>query len=165
MITSEDINEIVGFGKAILENMPAVHGACLYISAMLVAMINDNTDLKAKLVTGSLAVKGTTIFSHSPITKLLSSGSDSMSSWDGHSWVNVSDIIFDFSVFRTVYSEITPNDIQQVFNETFGQISYLIGQNNKLEEMQVIYTQLEELTDADVTALIQSADHIGLINC
>jgi hypothetical protein len=88
-----------------------------------------------------------------------------MSSWDGHSWVNVSGIIFDFSVFRTVYSEITPNDIQQLFNETFGQISYLIGQNNKLDEMQVIYTQAEELTDTHVTTLIQSADHIRLINC
>jgi hypothetical protein len=165
MITSEEINEIVESGKLILEKMPPVHGACLYISAMLVGMINDNTELNAKLVTGSLAVKGKTIFSHSSITKLLSSGNDSMSSWDGHSWVSVSGIIFDFSVFRTVYSEITQNDIQKLFNETFGQIAYLVGQKNKLDEMQVVYTQVEELTDSHVTVLIQSADHMGLINC
>ncbi|MEL0610451.1 hypothetical protein [Vibrio echinoideorum] len=165
MITSEDINEIVESGKVILEKMPPVHGACLYISAMLVAMINDNTDLNAKLVTGSLSVKGKTIFSHSPISKLLSLGTDSMSSWDGHAWVSVSGLVFDFSVFRTVYSEITPSDIKKLFNEIFGQIAFLVGQKNKLDEMQVIYTQAEELTDSHVTTLIQSADHMGLINC
>lgn len=165
MITSEEINEIVESGKAILEKMPPVHGACLYISAMLVAMINDNTELNAKLVTGSLSVKGKTIFSHSPISQLLSSGSDSMSRWDGHSWVSVSGLVFDFSVFRTVYLEITPSDIQKLFNEVFGQIAFLVGQKNKLDEMQVIYTQAEELTDSHVTTLIQSADHMGLINC
>lgn len=65
MITYQDINEIVENGKVILEKMPPVHGACLYISAMLVAMINDNTNLNAKLVTGSLSVQDKTIFSHS----------------------------------------------------------------------------------------------------
>jgi hypothetical protein len=165
MITSEEITKIVESGKVILEKTPPVHGACLYISAMLVAMINNGSDLNAKLVTGSLAVKDKIIFSHSPITKLLSSGNDSISSWDGHSWVSVSGIIFDFSVFRTVYSKITPSDIQQLFNETFGQIAYLVGQKNKLDEMQVIYTHAEELTDSHVTTLIQSANHIGLINC
>lgn len=88
-----------------------------------------------------------------------------MSSWDGHSWVSVSGLIFDFSVFRTVYSEITPSDIQKLFNEVFGQIVFLVGQKNKLDEMQVIYTQVEELTDSHVTTLIRSADHMGLINC
>lgn len=165
MITSEEINEIVESGKVILEKMPPIHGACLYISAMLVAMINDNSDLNAKLVTGSLSVKGKTIFNHSPIAKLLSSGSDSMSSWDGHSWVSVSGLIFDFSVFRTVYSEITPSDIKKLFNEVFGQMAFLVSTKNKLDEIQVIYTQAEELTDSHVTTLIQSADHMGLINC
>lgn len=165
MITSENISEIVESGRIILEKMPPVHGACLYISAMLVAMINDNTELDAKLITGSLTVKGKTIFSHSPIKKLLSSGSNSMSSWDGHSWVSVSGIIFDFSLFRTIFSEITPSETQQLFHDIFGQIAYLVGQKNKLDEMDVIYSQVEELTDLHVTTLIQSAGQIGLINC
>ena len=64
MISSQDISEIVESGRVILEKMPPIHGGCLYISALLVAMINDNTELDAKLVTGSLAVEGKTIFSH-----------------------------------------------------------------------------------------------------
>ncbi len=52
-----------------------------------------------------------------------------------------------------------------MFLNLFGDISYLVGQSNKLSEMGVVYKQCEELTDLNVTALIQSADRLGLINC
>lgn len=165
MISSQDISEIVDSGRVILENMPPIHGGCLYISAMLVAMINDNTELDAKLVTGSLVVEGKTIFSHSDIAGAFSTGNEVLSSWDGHAWVSISGLIFDFSIFRTIYSEQTPKNIAEIFSKIFGDKSYLVGQSNKLNEMGVVYKQRELLTDSNVTALIQSADRLGLINC
>ncbi len=164
MISSQEISEIVENGRVILERMPPIHGGCLYISALLVAMINDNTELDAKLVTGSLVVKDKTIFSHSDIGGVFSTGNDGLSSWDGHAWVSISGIIFDFSIFRTIYSEQTPKIISDTFLNLFGDISYLVGQSNKLNEMGVVYKQCEELTDSNVTSLIQSADRLGLIN-
>ena len=165
MISSQNISEIVESGRVILEKMPPIHGGCLYISALLVAMINDNTELDAKLVTGSLAVEGTTIFSHSDIAGAFSTGNDVLSSWDGHAWVSISGVIFDFSIFRTIYSDQTPQKISDMFLNLFGDVSYLVGQSNKLGEMGVVYKQCEKLTDSNVTALIQSADRLGLINC
>ncbi|RBO82648.1 hypothetical protein [Marinomonas aquiplantarum] len=164
MISSQEISEIVENGREILDIMPPMHGGCLYISAMLVAMINDNTELDAKLVTGSLVVEGKTIFSHSNIAGIFSTGNDVLSSWDGHAWVTVYGIIFDFSIFRTIYSDQTPKNISDLFMKKFDDVSYLISQPNKLNEIGVIYNQCEELTSSNVTSLIQSADKLGLIN-
>ncbi|MGI2108992.1 hypothetical protein ACRN9C_06275 [Shewanella frigidimarina] len=164
MVSSQEITEIVEFGLVILDKMPPIHGGCLYISAMLVAMINDHTELDAKLVTGSLSVEGKTIFSHSDIAGAFCTGNDVLSSWDGHAWVSISDIVFDFSIFRTIYSNQTPKKISDIFFKIFGDISYLVGKTNKLNEMGVVYKQCEELTDSNVTALIQSANRIGLVN-
>lgn len=164
MISSQDISEIVESGRVILERMPPIHGGCLYVSVLLVAMINDNTELNAKLVTGSLVVENTTVFSHSNIAEIFDEESDVLSSWDGHAWVSISGIIFDFSIFRTIYSGQTPKAISDMFLRIFGEISYLVGQSNKLTELGVVYDQREELTDTHVSALIQSADKLGLIN-
>ena len=164
MISSQEISKIVESGRVILEKMTPMHGGCLYISAMLVAMINDNTELDAKLVTGSLAIKDKTIFGYSDIASVFSSGNDVLPSWDGHAWVSISDLICDFSIFRTIYSDQTPQDISGTFFEIFGNVSYLVGQLKKLNEMGVVYKQCEELTDFHVTTLIKSADRLGLIN-
>ena len=50
------------------------------------------------------------------------------------------------------------------FFEIFGNVSYLVGQFKKLNEMGGVYKQCEELTDFHVTTLIKSADRLGLIN-
>ncbi|AKU54678.1 hypothetical protein ACTBAC_004499 [Vibrio parahaemolyticus] len=164
MISSQEISEIVKSGRIILERMPPIHGGCLYISALLVAMINDNSELNAKLVTGSLVVNETTVFSHANISDVFDSGASTSCSWDGHAWVSISGIIFDFSIFQTIYSDQTPKKISDMFLKIFGEISYLVGQPSKLNEMGVFYDQREVLTDSNVTALIQSADKLGLIN-
>ncbi|MDW1916592.1 hypothetical protein [Vibrio sp. Vb0349] len=164
MISSQEISEIVKNGRVILDRMRPIHGGCLYISALLVAMINDHTELNAKLVTGSLVVEDTTIFSHSNIAGTFVTDNDVLSNWNGHAWVSISGIIFDFSIFRTIYSGQTPKAISDMFLRIFGDLSYLVGQPKKLSEMGVVYEQREELTDANVTALIQSADRLGLIN-
>ena len=165
MISSQEISEIVEYGHVILEKMSPIYGGCLYISALLVGVINDNTELDAKLVTGSLAVEGVTIFSHSNISCVLSTDSDVSFSWNGHAWVSISGIIFDFSLFKTICSDQTPEKISDTFSTLFGSSSYLIGQPNKLSEIGVVYKQYEELTNSNVTTLIQSAERLGLIDC
>ncbi|HAS8493025.1 TPA: hypothetical protein I7732_21605 [Vibrio vulnificus] len=104
------------------------------------------------------------MFSDANVSKIFDSGASTLCSWDGHAWVSISGIIFDFSIFQTIYSNQTPKNISDMFLKIFGEISYLVGQPSKLNEMGVFYNQKEVLTDANITALIQSADKLGLIN-
>jgi hypothetical protein len=151
--------------EVIIEKFRPSHGACLYMSALLVAMINDHLRIKAKFVTGSLSVEGVTIFSHSPIKENISQNENYISSWDGHAWVYVPGFIIDLSIFQTIYSRITPVQIQNIFSKQFNHnVNYLIGQESKLIKMGFCYTEFEVLNDDHATLFINNVHRLGLIN-
>ena len=163
MIVSEDISQIVDSARVILDRMPRVYGECLYISALFVAMINDNTKLDAKLVVGSLVVQDEIIFNHSDIASAISPSGDILRNWGGHAWVSISDTIYDFSIFRAIHSKYKPEVISNILN-LFDDTSYLIYDSNELKKIGVVYKQYEELTDSDILMLLQSAERLDLIN-
>ncbi|WP_421385887.1 hypothetical protein [Aeromonas veronii] len=118
----------------------------------------------AKFVTGSLSVAGFTVFSHQPI-KLLLTNKCVFSQWDGHSWIEIDDIVFDLSLFRTVFSSATPPYIQSLFDTRVDRrAAYLIGQKSKLSEIGIQYMALELLSEDDATIFIKNADRMKLIN-
>jgi len=163
MIVSEDISQIVDSARVILDRMPRVYGECLYISALFVAMINDNTKLDAKLVVGSLVVQDEIIFNHSDIASAISPSGDILRNWGGHAWVSISGTIYDFSIFRAIHSKYKPEVISNILN-LFDDTSYLIYDSNELKKIGVVYKQYEELTDSDILMLLQSAERLDLIN-
>ncbi|MEG1211223.1 MAG: hypothetical protein RR068_03465 [Hafnia sp.] len=164
MTRSELLQEVLYIAENITQNFKPVSGGCLYMSAILAAMMNDHFPVEPRLVTGSLSVEGTKIFSHSPIKPALNQASDVISQWDGHSWVEVDDFIFDLSIFRTVFSKAVSPHIQRLFDARFPRgTAYLIGQRNKLIEMGIEYISLELLSDDDATIFIQNSDKMGLI--
>ena len=156
--------KIADMAEMIIEKFKPTHGACLYMSALLVAMINDHLTTKAKFVTGTLNVGGITIFSHSPLKEILSSNENYISDWDGHAWVSVPGFIIDLSIFQTIYSEKTPNRIQNAFSSRLDRHpKYLIGQESKLVKTGIIYKELEVLNDDHATLFIENADRLGLL--
>lgn len=165
MTQNELVQEVLYMAENITQNFKPVDGSCLYMSAILAAMINDHLPVATRFVTGSLSVAGSKIFAHQPIKPKLNQKSGLIAQWDGHAWVEVDDLIFDLSIFRTVFSTAASPHIQTLFEERFDRgTAYLIGQNHKLIEMGVEYTSLELLSDDDATIFIQNADRIGLIN-
>lgn len=164
-IEPEQIYEIAEMAEIIVEKFSPVPGACLYMSALMTAMINDHLHIEAKFVTGSLSVDNVKIFSHSPLKENISLPENYTASWNGHAWVCVPGFIIDLSIFQTIYSKATPGRIQQIFSNRFGHnINYLIGQESKLIKMGVCYTELEFLNDDHATLFIQNAHLLGLLD-
>ena len=165
MTRSELVNEVLYMAENITQNFKPVDGSCLYMSAMLAAMINDHLAVETRFVTGSLSVAESKIFAHQPIKLILNQKKGVIADWDGHAWVEVDDLIIDLSLFRTVFSKAASPRIQGLFEARFERnTAYLVGQKHKLIEMGVEYTPLELLSDDDATIFIQNADRMGLIN-
>lgn len=165
MHTREYLQEIQGMMIYLLGKTNKKEGACLYMGALLYAAIQDNLPVTPRFVTGSLTLKKRLVFSHEPIQSVLISGRDFSGRWDGHSWVEVEDYIFDPSIFWTIYSQSTPQDLQTEFENTFnGKHSFLIGSRTKLEKLGVIYKVYEELSNADITILINSGCVAGFFD-
>lgn len=164
MLSDNDKSTIVISADVTVEKMKPVHGGCLYYSSMYSALVGDHTNLKPRLVIGSLIVSGETVFRHTPLKNLLDSGSDIISQWDGHAWVEISDFVCDLSIFQTIYSAQTPKKIKGIFEDLFSpDKKYIIGQKSKLEGIDMFYTPEEVLEDKHINLLINSAHKIGLI--
>lgn len=165
MTQSELVHEALCMAEVITQNFKPIDGSCLYMSALLAAMITDHLPREARFVTGSLEVAGSTIFSHTPIKPKLTQNSHVIKQWDGHAWVELDDFIFDLSIFRTIFSRASPPRIQSLFEARFHRdTAYLVGQKCKLIEKEMEYTALEQLSDDDATTLIQNAKKMQLIN-
>lgn len=165
MTRSELVQEVLYMAEDITQNFKPVDGSCLYMSAMLAAMMNDHLSVETRFVTGSLSVAESKIFAHQPIKPILSQKEGVIGKWDGHAWVEVDDLIIDLSLFRTVFSKVASPRIQSLFEARFERgTAYLVGQKHKLIEMGVEYTPLELLSDDDATIFIQNAGRMGLIN-
>ncbi|MGS4881301.1 hypothetical protein [Photobacterium damselae] len=165
MTRKELVHEVLYMAEDITKKFKPVDGSCLYMSAILAAMISDNLSVEPRFVTGSLSVAGSKVFSHQPIKPALNQKSGLIAQWDGHSWVEVDDLIFDLSIFRTVFSEVATLRIKSLFEARFDRrTAYLIGQKSTLIEMGIEYTPLELLSDDDASIFIQNAVRLGLIN-
>lgn len=165
MITKEEVSELCEMLEVLIERFKNLHGSCLYMSSLLAACINDHTDMSAEVVAGSLKVAGKTVFSDTPILPSLNNADGNvLGSWDGHSWVQVFGLILDPSIFRTIYSSITPKPIAELFVQRFGNNqNYLIGQSHKLKEIDVIYTAKEKFDNKHIDILINSAHAMGAV--
>lgn len=84
--------------------------------------------------------------------------------WSGHAWVTIDGLICDLSLFQAVASEISSHEIKMIIENMFpNSPTYLIGQETKLREIEVIYSPEEILDDKHVTMLIQNAERLGLL--
>ncbi len=166
MISREEVSELCEILEVLIERFKHLHGSCLYMSSLLAACINDHTDMNAEVVTGSLKVADKTVFSDTPILPVLNNAKGNVFDiWDGHSWVQVSGLILDPSIFRTIYSTATPESVAKLFVQRFGNNqNYLIGQSHKLKEIDVVYTAKERFENKHIDMLIKSADAMGAIS-
>lgn len=99
----EKISIAVQLIKEILANVPYKPFFCLPLSALLYANLKDNHNINTRFVTGNLLYKKGIIFKQD---FSLSDARDGIyREWSGHAWVEMEDLIFDLSFFRTLYSD------------------------------------------------------------
>ncbi|ENY0908440.1 hypothetical protein ACFVGI_000884 [Serratia marcescens] len=158
----EVIGEIQEMLSSVIDVSTHKNGACLYMGALLFAMINSRYHARAKLVTGSLTLNNRIVFSHEPIQPILNSGMDFSGQWSGHAWVEVGGYIVDPSIFLTIYSPTTTLELQKLFREKFKEkCNYLIDMDENLYAKCIFYKRLEILTDKDATILINNGADLG----
>lgn len=60
MTRNELVQEALYMAENITQNFRPVDGSCLYMSALLAAMMNDQFSVETRFVTGSLSIAGYT---------------------------------------------------------------------------------------------------------
>ncbi|HHF0555374.1 TPA: hypothetical protein ACPHT2_005099, partial [Vibrio antiquarius] len=105
-------------------------GMCLYTSALLTSYINNETEMRAKLVAGSLFIDKMNVFVHTPINSILETKGEDAFKWSGHAWVEVDEMILDPSIIKTI-SLLYPNSVAESVFRSCSQVNSAIIVNRK----------------------------------
>lgn len=161
-LTKEDYDLIFDSAESVLYNIPPSPYCCAPMSAIWTAMIRDHTDIPAYMVAGSLDMMGKRIFGNNMNAHDMSQTfSESKLDWDGHCWVVFGDCIGDISLFRTAYSEYTPELLGKMIRSQFGEgRGMLLATPSKLLEHGLVYTPNYVLKDSQITGLVKSIELI-----
>ena len=161
-LKDQDYGLIVDLAEKVLSDFPAIHNCCAPMSAIWTAMIRHYTDIPVHMVAGSLDMRGKRIFGHTMNTDDMSQTfSESNLDWQGHCWVVFGDCIGDISLFRTAYSEHTPEWLGEMISSQFGEgRGMLLGTPSQLLKYGLVYTPSYVLQDSEITGLLSSVEFI-----
>jgi hypothetical protein len=157
-LTQEDYGVIVESAKHVLLNFPLIPNCCAPMSAIWTAMIRDHTDIPVHMVAGNLDMMGKRIFGDNKnMSDMNQAFSESNLDWDGHCWVVFGDYIGDISIFRTAYSEQSPEWLGKMVRTRFGEgRGMLLATPSQILEHGLIYTPSYVLKDLEITGLVKS---------
>jgi hypothetical protein len=161
-LTQEDYDLIVDSAKSVLDYFPSIHNCCVQMSALWTILIRDHTDIPVHMVAGNLDMMGRRIFGNNMNAHDMSKSlSESNLDWDGHCWVVFGDRIGDISLFRTAYSEHTPEWLGEMIRSKFGEDrGMLLATPSNLLEYGLVYTPSYVLQDSEITDLARSIELI-----
>jgi hypothetical protein len=153
-LTEENILFLQDIIKEALNGLPKSAFNCGAASAILAAMILDNSEIPATVIAGHLDYNSTRLFN---CYENLPSSTDGMEIWDGHCWVEIKDLIIDISIFRTIYDGEFPKKIYDDIIVQFGTgHGALLGSPKNLKDAGFIYTPCFNLTENQINGLIRS---------
>jgi hypothetical protein len=99
-----DFASLVQATKELQVCFKPVPGACVVMSALLIARVQSLTKTPVYMVAGTLSVARKRIFGTDGPIDGAKVFSQSAVSWDGHCWVQFGKYVVDTSLFRTAYS-------------------------------------------------------------
>ena len=153
-MNEHDINIAKTEALSVLRNIPTQSFICLPMSATFYALLKDNHNIDAKLVTGNLTFKGQYVFKQD--YSLMTGDHSEFKLWAGHSWVEIDGYVWDLSFFRSLYSEqfISPYKSQLI--NLFGKgRGFLAIAGYCIPETEIYYEPVDYLTDEMATGIIQ----------
>jgi hypothetical protein len=98
--------DLIEKARDVLKHFPYAAGACMFMSAMLTAVIRDHTKYPIHAVAGSLYIDNQPIFGKNLSSNQIKKAFKEQDlDWDGHCWIIFGSLIGDVSIFRTAYSD------------------------------------------------------------
>jgi hypothetical protein len=126
---------------------------CLPLSALLYATLKDEHKLNPKLITGNLLFEDEFIFKQD---FSLYKADETFKKWSGHAWVQIDDVIYDLSFFRTLYStsftKPCKNKLLNIFGERRGCLG---GTPEQMNLLGLHYVRIDYLSDELATKIIK----------
>ncbi|MFA6128810.1 MAG: hypothetical protein WC699_16035 [Bacteroidales bacterium] len=157
-ISEEDVEFIRQTCHQVLENIPVRAFNCAMLSAILGAIIYDNSKIPVAVIAGHLDYNDQKIFyckGPIPYSRKKKSINEI---WDGHCWVELGGLVIDISIFRTVYFGQVPGDFHDQITRKFGlNRGALVGLPGELAHDGFNYTPCYCLTQDQITGLVQGA--------
>jgi hypothetical protein len=151
-----DINLITDFSKKVLMSIPQKSFNCAQMSAILGAMLIDNSEIPTLVISGHFDYKNERLFNClNPIPFDEEKNIDEI--WDGHCWVEVPNLILDLSFFRTIYYGNVDDKIKIDVINDFGEgKGTLIAPIEQMNEWKFNYTPCYEVDEKTINGLINS---------
>jgi hypothetical protein len=141
----------------VLKQIPHRPFFCLPLSALFYAELKDNHGIDAKLVAGSLTYKGQFIFKHD--FELSNGDHTKFKLWGGHAWVEVENMLWDLSFFRSLYSPKFNKPYKTELLQFFGIGRGLMAiEGREIAEIKLDYHPIEFLSDDFATGIIKGID-------
>ncbi|WP_461640265.1 hypothetical protein [Labilibaculum euxinus] len=157
ILTDDDMDFLREVNKEVLLKIPQKAFNCAQLSALLGAVIMDNSKIPVSVMSGHLDYSNQRLFNcKSPLP--YSTDKKSINEiWDGHCWVELPNLIIDNSFFRTIYYGNIPNSIKDNVINKFGEgKGTLIVSPAQMSLIELNYTPCFEVHDDLITGLIKS---------
>jgi len=146
--------------RRMLNTVPPSFGACVMISAGLVAALNVHYSIPAVAILGDLKIDGVDVFKckgNIPVPSY--DGEIVTGQWDGHCWVEVGGVICDLSIFRSAYATTKPSLLKQFVLNNFGE-----GKGALLSRYEDLPSGIDfipryALVDSQLRAILEGLSH------
>lgn len=143
----------------VLKNIPNRPFLCLPMSAIFYAVLRDNHNIEAELITGDLLYKEQYIFKQD--FSINANLGDKLKLWSGHAWVKVGNYNWDLSFFRTLYADAFDKDYKKELIDQFGKgRGLLCTQPEDLMPYKMRYHPIDTLSDQTATGIINGLEFL-----
>lgn len=155
-LTSNDeifLKEVI---EEVLRKLPVKAFNCGLSSALLGAVILDNSSIPVSVICGHLDYFTKRIFTCYILIPYSTENISINEIWDGHCWVEINNLIIDISIFRTVYNGKVPNDLFDKIISQFGKgRGALLGSPKEIQKLGFNYIPCYGLTQDQISGLIR----------
>jgi hypothetical protein len=156
MINRQTLRTVV---EEVLNKIPRKPRLCVPISAVLYAILKDDFDVDAKLVTGDLSYDGESIFKQD--FSIINAQPNTLQLWGGHAWVEIEGLVCDGSIFRTLFSDEFTKPCKKELVSKFGNFQdYLIASKSDMFKLGLSYNAIEYIDDNFVGGIIAGWVHL-----
>lgn len=156
IVTENDQSQLANVGRQLLSVFPPIPGACLLMSALYAARLQELVAGPILVIAGGLSVGSEHVFG--------AGGQfdgkrfdQSNPSWDGHAWVELGDLVADVSIFRTAYSGQSHPLLRESIAKTYGRGRGLMIRRSGDASDGLTYEPQYVLTEDQVTGLARGA--------
>ena len=155
-ISDEDIEFIKSCSSAVLTKISPKAFDCAILSALLGAIIQDNSNIPVVVIAGHFDYFDRRIFNCKGPIPYTVNKTLIKEIWDGHCWIELGGIIIDISIFRTVYYGDVPPLFRETIIKEYGENRGMICTSPlKFIEVGFNYTPCYCLTQDQINGLVK----------